>query len=148
MGLITELICKNSYRGIKLPENIIFIGACNPYRKAEIKKQKVGLNINLAHHEKNNLNDKQREKIQKNSMDSKNKLVYTVNPLPHSLLNFVFDFGNLSEDNEQKYIEYIIDEPFDIICKKSNIKDSNIIKKIKNLAKNMIYTSQNFIRKN
>ena len=81
MGLITELICKNSYRGKKLPENIIFIGACNPYRKAEIKKQKIGLNINLAHQEKNNLNDKQREKIQKNSMDSKNKLVYTISIL-------------------------------------------------------------------
>ena len=33
-----------------------------------------------------------------------NNLVYTVNPLPYSLLNFVFDFGSLREEDEKKYI--------------------------------------------
>ena len=34
-----------------------------------------------------------------------NNLVYTVNPLPHSLLNFIFDFGSLLPDDEKKYIK-------------------------------------------
>ena len=33
-----------------------------------------------------------------------NNLIYTVNPLPHSLLNFVFDFGSLKFEDEKKYI--------------------------------------------
>ena len=32
MGLISELMCKHSYHGRRLPENIVFIAACNPYR--------------------------------------------------------------------------------------------------------------------
>ena len=37
----------------------------------------------------------------------KKNLVYTVNPLPLSLLNFVFNFGSLKEIDELKYIESI-----------------------------------------
>jgi hypothetical protein len=33
-----------------------------------------------------------------------NNLVYIVNPLPHSLLNFMFDFWNLQPKDEKKYI--------------------------------------------
>ena len=32
-------------------------------------------------------------------------LVYTVNPMPHSLLNYVFDFGSLSSQDEKRYIQ-------------------------------------------
>ena len=41
------------------------------------------------------------------------ELVYLVNPLPQSLLNFVFYFGILSEDDEKNYIYNIIDILFD-----------------------------------
>ena len=34
-----------------------------------------------------------------------NNLIYTVNPLPHSLLNFIFDFGSLKPEDEKKYIK-------------------------------------------
>jgi hypothetical protein len=37
-------------------------------------------------------------------------LVYTVNPLPHCLLNYIINFGSLSSDDEKKYIENIIRE--------------------------------------
>ena len=37
-----------------------------------------------------------------------NNLVYTVNPLPHALLNFVFDFASLQEKDEKKYINNTI----------------------------------------
>ena len=38
MDLLSEIICKNTYLGKKLPDNIFFIGACNPYRRAKQKK--------------------------------------------------------------------------------------------------------------
>ena len=145
MGLISELMCKNSYKGTSLPNNIIFIGACNPYRKTDIVKEEIGLNVNLAHQEKNNLNDNQKENIKKNSMRSKGKLVYTVNPLPHSLLNYVFDFGNLTPENESKYIENMIEDPIERMCNINNIEETQK-NNIKEFTKSLIITSQNFIR--
>ena len=35
-------------------------------------------------------------------------LVYTVNPLPYSLLNYIFDFVKLFDENVQKYIKNIV----------------------------------------
>ena len=35
-------------------------------------------------------------------------LVYEVNPLPDSLLNFVVNFGKLEDEDEMKYIKEII----------------------------------------
>ena len=89
MDLLSEIICKHSYYGKLLPENIIFIGACNPYRKA--KHKRIGLKIN-----NDNLNYEESD------------LIYTVNPLPHSLLNFVFDFGSLNSEDEKKYIKNMV----------------------------------------
>ena len=41
------------------------------------------------------------------------KLVYTVNPLPHSLLNFVFNFGSLTKKDEESYIKNMIKGPIE-----------------------------------
>jgi len=40
MGLISELMCKHTCQGKKLPKNIVFIAACNPYRQG--KKEYYG----------------------------------------------------------------------------------------------------------
>ena len=152
MGLISELMSNNTYQGTPLPNNIIFIGACNPYRKPKnIKEEANGLDVNLAFREKENLNDKEKEKIKKNSLNSKNKLVYTVNPLPNSLLIYIFDFGNLADENEERYIENMIQEPFENIYEINKNKKQlkkNVLDNIKGLTKDMIIKSQNFIRKN
>jgi hypothetical protein len=37
-----------------------------------------------------------------------NNLVYNVNPLTHSLLNFIFDFNSLQPQDEIKYISNTI----------------------------------------
>ena len=93
LGLISELICKHSCNGIPLPNNIVFIGACNPYRSSKIINYD-GLKF-------------------KNSKTQNSNLVYTVNPLPHCLLNYVLNFGSLSNEDENKYIENIIKEPIE-----------------------------------
>ena len=91
LGLISEIMCNHTYLGKKINNNFVFIGACNPYRLLTKKMRESGLVY---------YNMKDNSKL--------NNLVYTVNPLPHSLLNFVFDFGNLREEDEQKYISNTI----------------------------------------
>ena len=52
IGLLSEIICNHSCNGEKLESNLIFIGACNPYRKS-----KNELKINgLIHSSKKNNN--------------------------------------------------------------------------------------------
>jgi len=145
MGLISEIMCKRTYQGNKIPSNIVFIAACNPYRHEKNNlKQKAGLDLNDAHKEKKYLNQKQIEKLKKSS---KSTLVYTVNPLPHSLLNFVFDFGNVEGDDEKKYIESIILEPIQRLFEenKGNMNEEDFTK-IHQFAKKMISSAQKFIR--
>ena len=150
MGLISELMCKHTYHGKPLPPNIVFIAACNPYRIGTKNKiEKIGLNADQAHKEKEILDPKEKQKLKK-AMN--NTLVYTVNPLPHSLLNFVFNFGNLTEEDEKSYIEKITSESINKIYKqingdKEDIKEKEELKKIHKLAVDMIVSAQNYIRK-
>ena len=90
MGLISEMMCKGTIEGKKLKENVTFIAACNPYRRYEKKIEQFVL-----------VSDKQKVI----------SLVYSINPLPHSLLNFVFDFGNLKKEDEEKYIRSMVQQP-------------------------------------
>ena len=146
MGLISEIMCKHTYQGNPLPSNIVFIAACNPYRQGKKSLSKnFGLNVIEAHKELKNLNPKEIERLKK---AQNNKLVYTVNPLPHSLLNFVFDFGYLKKDDEINYIKSIILQSI----KKTFPHNNNDIEKDKDfisihqLAVDMIVTAQDFIR--
>ena len=153
MGLISELMCKHTYQGKPLPSNIVFIAACNPYRKRENINQnvenKVGLDINQAHKQIKFLNAKELEDI-KRAQNS--NLVYTVHPLPHSLLNFVFDFGHLQTKDENNYIRCIIKEAINkkYYKKDEKPKDEEVedkkLKELKNLASNMIIEAQKYLR--
>ena len=146
MGLISELMCKHKCQGNILYPNIVFIAACNPYRQREKKeKENFGLNINQAHQQKKLLNDKEIDDIRR---AQNSNLVYNVNPLPHSLLNFVFDFGYLTSEDEENYIKCMIKESIEkkFNENRGNYKDSDL-KKLLELTKDMIVISQNFIRK-
>ena len=154
MGLISELMCKHTCQGSPLPENIVFIAACNPYRlrekKTGLKQEKIGLDIEQAHNQIKKLNTKEIEDIKSNKDCD---LVYSVNPLPHPLLNFVFYFGKLKPDDEKNYIKCIIKKDIEKIYykDKSPIEEKhedNKIKKLKELACEMIWDAQEYIREN
>ena len=108
MGLICEMMTKHSCQGISLPNSIVFIGACNPYRMVVKDEEPNGLKI---------------------AGTKERKLVYTVNPLPHSLLNFIFNFGNLTSKDEQSYIRNMVVSPIesfywkDVEAKQDNKKN-------------------------
>ena len=125
LGLISEILCNHTYRGKSIKDNIVFFAACNPYRFLKNESEDIGL-IN-------------RKKF------IKRKYVYSVNPLPHSLLNFVFDFGNLKKEDEERYINSMVEKTFEI-CYKSDINNLNEYKKIAKLSSECISICQNFIR--
>ena len=91
MSLLTEIFINRTYNGNKLCDNIRLIGACNPYRKRKGEKEKCGLS---------------------KSDDNDNELVYIVEPLPQSLLYYVFSFGSIDDYDEKKYIFSIIEKLF------------------------------------
>ena len=91
LSLITEIFINRAYGGKKISDNIRLIGACNPYRKRKGNKEKCGLTL---------------------SDDNDNELVYLVQPLPQSLLYYVFSFGSIDETDEKKYINSIIEKLF------------------------------------
>ena len=147
MGLISELICKHSCQGKKLRENIIFISACNPYRKAKLKKESFRIINQNAKINMKKMREKQKIIFKKKSF--KSQLIYNVNPLPNSLLNFIFDFGHLEKEDEEKYIEKIIEPSVEKIFKESkeDLEEEKLVI-IKKISKDMIIEAQNFIRNN
>ena len=109
LGIITELIVNKTLLGVKLPDNIVFIAACNPY-----KVRKANNEVGLI---------KQRVST---------RLVYRVHPLPDSLIDYVWDYGSLSDDEERLYIGNILQDI------SGEIKESSI---------DIVCKSQQFIRK-
>ena len=41
LGLLTEIMCDKRCQGVKVKKNVMFAGACNPYRKLRKKNQKM-----------------------------------------------------------------------------------------------------------
>jgi rhodanese-related sulfurtransferase len=124
MGLISEMMTKHTIQGKQLKKEYVFIAACNPYRIINKNIEKIGL-------------------VKKKALYKPLNLVYTVNPLPFSLLNFVFNFGNLTEKDEKKYIESMISQSIT-----KTIKNVQIAEKMKTISINAIFESQKFIRNN
>ena len=108
-----------------LKKNIYIIGACNPYRLLLLKTEDIGYTNKKSHKIRN--------------------LVYTINPLPLSLINYIFDFGNLRDEDEKTYIKFFIDtflnERFSLVNRDNY---SNILDKICD----SVNFSHTYIRKN
>ena len=121
MGLICEMMTKHSCQGKPLPKNIVFIAACNPYRMVVKDEEPNGLKLKGV---------------------KERKLVYTVNPLPHSLLNFVFNFGNLTKKDEESYIKNMVVSPIESFYWK-DLENNNENKIQENNNENKIQENNN-----
>ena len=131
LGLFIEIMCNHTYLRKKISENIIFIATCNPYRLMTNRMKQSGLVY---------YNMKENCKL--------NNLVYAVNPIPHSLLNFVFDFGSIRKEDEEIYISNSIFEKISTLKQKHLIDNINEIelKEITNKIIKSILICHNFIR--
>ena len=91
LGLLTEILCHKQLKGIPLPQNVVCLAACNPYCKRTKSSHDIGLQERMKESEE------------------KSQLVYRVNPLPETMLNYVWDFGWLQERDENAYIERMVE---------------------------------------
>ena len=123
LGLLTEIMCTKKCQGIDVKKNIVFVGACNPYRKITKK-----------------VNDSN-ALIKEGSSNSEQKLVYTVNPLTYTQLYYIFNFGSLSAENEKKYITGIVEAEIG-----EYVKDKAKINDIKKIMIDTFTTAQAFIK--
>ena len=130
MGLLSEIICKKTYRGNPIDERFVFIAACNPYRLLSRERKMDSILFHIK--------------------AKKKRLVYSVNPLPHSLLNFVFNFGNLKVGDEKKYIESMVKKNLEyfFVGYEKKEKDKILFNQLLKLQIESISIAQNFMKEN
>ncbi|KAL3859950.1 hypothetical protein ACJMK2_010129 [Sinanodonta woodiana] len=94
LGLICDVLCHHTCLGKTLPPNVVVMAACNPYKqRPEQKVSTSGL----------------QGKIQ---FDETSHLVYRVFPIPETMVDYVWDFGSISEQDEEAYIYRMIQNVF------------------------------------
>ncbi|KAH3751737.1 hypothetical protein DPMN_186306 [Dreissena polymorpha] len=94
IGLICDIIRHRTCRRFVLAPNLTVIGACNPYK---IRTSEAICTAGLSG---------------KVKTDELSKLVYRVLPLPEMIVDYVWDFGSLSDTDEKKYIERMSEPVF------------------------------------
>ncbi|KAL4512111.1 hypothetical protein ABPG72_005113 [Tetrahymena utriculariae] len=123
-GIIKEIIIDRHINGVKIKDNIVFVAACNPY---QYKKY----NVQQDNQQQNN------QQQQKKSY----QLEYKVKPLRESFSYCIINFKSLSEEQEQLYIENLINM-YKLKNDKCDINQQDIQQ-----LKILIFQSQLFVRK-
>ncbi|XP_040200941.1 E3 ubiquitin-protein ligase RNF213 isoform X4 [Rana temporaria] len=101
---IKEALCDHTVEGVPLQEDsgLHIIAACNPYRKHTddmIKRlESAGLGYKVRA-------DETKERLGSIPL---RQLVYRVHALPPSMMPLVWDFGQLNNETEKKYIQQIV----------------------------------------
>ncbi|XP_077330445.1 E3 ubiquitin-protein ligase RNF213-like isoform X2 [Lithobates pipiens] len=101
---IKEALCDHTVEGVPLQEDsgLHIIAACNPYRKHTddmIKRlESAGLGYRVRA-------DETKERLGSIPL---RQLVYRVHALPPSMMPLVWDFGQLNNETEKKYIQQIV----------------------------------------
>jgi E3 ubiquitin-protein ligase RNF213 len=96
--IIAHCRCLN---GVPLPEDLLIVAACNPYRprSEQSKQQGEGAFGGLTTTKKNNNTNKTKHSGIRAALED---LVYRVHPLPESMLDYVYDYGALPADTEMR----------------------------------------------
>jgi len=83
--------------GRKLPPNLKFIAAANPYRQKKLPKEDDAASNTpgLAFDQYHSLASIEQQTTNKDIM---HRLVYRVHPIPESLLDYVWDYGYLQPE--------------------------------------------------
>jgi hypothetical protein len=123
VGLIRNIIVDRVVSGEALPSNLKVLGALNPYRKRPEVEGKIMPGLVFTMHQ--------------DDTDVMSQLVYRVNPVPDTLFEHVFDFGQLESHTEGDYIVSMVKmSPFAGASKSQD-----------QLVADLIRASQSYIRK-
>ncbi len=90
LGLICEILTNRTILGSPIPDNIVLLAACNPF-KLRMKKNKFDENVGI-------------KRANAQNRLAQNTLMYTVNQLPDNIIEYLWDFGALTESDYKKYI--------------------------------------------
>ena len=93
ISLLKEIICERTLLGKALPEQMVFLGTCNP-RRLKSDKPIYNENVGLTKDRYGTL--KLREK--------QSNLLYTVTQIPETMLEYIWDYGHLDQETEKTYI--------------------------------------------
>ncbi|XP_069619694.1 E3 ubiquitin-protein ligase RNF213 isoform X2 [Ranitomeya imitator] len=132
---IKEALCDRTVDGEPLLENsgLHIIAACNPYRKHTeemIKRlESAGLGYRVTA-------DETKERLGSIPL---RQLVYRVHALPPSMMPLVWDFGQLNNETEKKYIQQIVQR----LAKEIKLLTSDV-----QLLTDVLSTSQTYMRLN
>ncbi len=119
LGLISEIMCHRTLFGRPLSKKLVFLAACNPYKlRSEEQIKTAGLE----------------HKSKSDEPDEYSRLVYRVHPLPETMIDYVLDFGFLTEKDEMSYIQRMVSS--------GDQANSNEL-----LLARLLATSQMFVRK-
>ncbi|KAK3713135.1 hypothetical protein QZH41_001214 [Actinostola sp. cb2023] len=94
LGTINEIVCHRSIHGKPLASNLVFVAACNPYR---LRPPGSIMTAGLTG---------------KTTLDEFSKLVYRVHPLPETMIDYVWDYGSLNDEDEKAYIRRMVERNF------------------------------------
>jgi hypothetical protein len=99
IDLLKEITCERTLLGRCLPDNMVFLGACNPRRhKSSEEWTSYENNIGIK---------KDRYEMMKKLVGGK-CLLYTVVPIPETMLEYIWDYGYLDQDTERTYIRTML----------------------------------------
>uniref|UniRef100_A0A1I8J9L4 RING-type domain-containing protein n=1 Tax=Macrostomum lignano TaxID=282301 RepID=A0A1I8J9L4_9PLAT len=136
VGLIKEVMIDGRAHGkpIDFSKGLRCVAACNPYRKHSEETIKILENSGLGYRVR-----KEQTSDRFGTVPMRH-LVYRVKPLPLSFLQVLWDFGNLTDESERKYIDRIIES------RKTAFSEPAASEKELNILKNAIAASQRFMR--
>ncbi|MCO5600108.1 hypothetical protein L7F22_054216 [Adiantum nelumboides] len=86
LGFLNGILCHHTLDGNLLPPNLVVLAACNPYRLQDPESKFVGLQST------------------KENPSGHQLMAYKVQPLPEAMLDYVWDYGILSNNDERSYI--------------------------------------------
>ncbi|XP_077384207.1 E3 ubiquitin-protein ligase rnf213-alpha-like isoform X2 [Festucalex cinctus] len=130
---IKEVLCDKTVKGVSMAAEtgLQIIAACNPYRKHTDKMIKRLESAGLGYRVRAEDTDEKLGSI------PLRQLVYRVQALPPSMIPLVWDFGQLNDHAEEKYIEQIV---------KRVVKSKNIPQKYFKCITQSLSASQKYMR--
>ncbi|KAM9311530.1 E3 ubiquitin-protein ligase RNF213 [Gastrophryne carolinensis] len=130
---IKEALCDHTVEGEPLQKDsgLQIIAACNPYRKHTDDMIRRLESAGLGYRVKSN------ETKEKLGSIPLRQLVYRVHALPPSMMPLVWDFGQLNNETEKKYIQQIVQR----MAKEISISSNDIV-----LLTSVLSASQSYMR--
>ncbi|CAF4379298.1 unnamed protein product, partial [Rotaria sp. Silwood2] len=99
IGLFKEITCERTLLGKPLPKNLVILGACNPQRR---KNPKATFDNDIG------IKKDRYETQRLTHIVGSVSLLYTVVPIPETMLEYVWDYGYLDPETETKYVRAML----------------------------------------